>query len=200
MMEVDTRRPRLELGDHVCAFYCGVAERDQVLLPFLQAGLLDDARCICVVHETTPTEVLEALGGSVDVAARLESQQLTVIPSTEAYLRGGYFSAAEMLEFYEDYVRTATEQGATARITGEGAFALGGAPGVEELMDYESELNRFVGQYPQIILCLYDLHLFGGRMMVDMLKTHPKLMLGGMLIENPHYLPPDEYRAARLSL
>jgi hypothetical protein len=30
-------------------------------------------------------------------------------------------------------------------------------------------------------------------MMLDLLRTHPKLLLGGLVIENPHYLTPDEY-------
>jgi hypothetical protein len=34
-------------------------------------------------------------------------------------------------------------------------------------------------------------------MMVDLIKTHPKLLLGGLLIDNPHYLSPDEFRATR---
>jgi hypothetical protein len=47
------------------------------------------------------------------------------------------------------------------------------------------------------VLCLYDLAHFGGSMLVDVLRTHPKLLLGGMIIENPHYLTPNEFRALR---
>jgi hypothetical protein len=54
-----------------------------------------------------------------------------------------------------------------------------------------------VKRHPQMILCLYDLDLFGGSMIIDLLKTHPKIMLGGMVIENPHYLTPDEFLADR---
>ena len=43
---------------------------------------------------------------------------------------------------------------------------------------------------------LYDLDVFGGGILVDLLKTHPKLLLGGMLLENPrHALSPDEFVA-----
>jgi hypothetical protein len=48
-----------------------------------------------------------------------------------------------------------------------------------------------------VILCLYDLNAFGGGILVDQLATHPKILLGGMLFENPHYLSPDEFRATR---
>ena len=76
-------------------------------------------------------------------------------------------------------------------------WALRDASGVEELVGYESELNRFMPKYPQLMLCLYDLKRFGGGIVVDMLKTHPKLLLGGMLLENPYYLSPDEFLAVR---
>ncbi len=48
-----------------------------------------------------------------------------------------------------------------------------------------------------MILCLYDLELFGGGIIVDVLKTHKKLLLGGLVLENPHYLTPDEFLATR---
>jgi hypothetical protein len=41
---------------------------------------------------------------------------------------------------------------------------------------------------------MYDLERFGGGVVVDLLKTHPKLLLGGVLIDNPHALTPDEFR------
>ena len=50
-----------------------------------------------------------------------------------------------------------------------------GMPRSKDLAEYESELNRFVPRYPQVIVCLHDLLVF----------------------ENPHYLSPDEYRSAK---
>jgi len=34
-------------------------------------------------------------------------------------------------------------------------------------------------------------------MVLDVLKTHPKAMLGGMVINNPYYLEPDDFLASR---
>ena len=53
-------------------------------------------------------------------------------------------------------------------------------------------MNRFLPLYPQVILCLYDLERFGGSIVVDLVKIHPKLLLSGMIVENPHSLTPDE--------
>jgi hypothetical protein len=34
---------------------------------------------------------------------------------------------------------------------------------------------------------------------LDILRTHPKLLLNGLVAENPHYLSPDDHIAARLA-
>jgi len=36
-------------------------------------------------------------------------------------------------------------------------------------------------------------------MLVEVLHTHPKVLLDGTVIDNPHYLPPREYPAPSLS-
>jgi hypothetical protein len=82
-------------------------------------------------------------------------------------------------------------------VTGEAGWLLEGPPVAEEFIDFESQLNNSAPRYPQVILCLYDLERFGGGMLVDILKTHKKLLLGGLVVENPHYLTPDEFRATR---
>ena len=43
----------------------------------------------------------------------------------------------------------------------------------------------------------YDLELFGTSMLVDVLKTHPKVLVGSMVLDNPEYLTPDQYLATR---
>ena len=64
-------------------------------------------------------------------------------------------------------------------------------------IDYESQLNEFAPRYPQVIMCLYDLDWFGGQILVDILKTHPKVLMGSTILENLHYLEPDEFLASR---
>ena len=71
---------------------------------------------------------------------------------------------------------------------------------VSDLMGYESELNRIMSNFPQVNLCLYDLTRCSGDLIMDVLKTHPKALLGGMVIDNPYYLDPDEFLASRPGL
>ena len=190
---------QVNAGDHICAFYVGLEERDQVLLPYLREGLRAGDKVICVVDASEPSEVLASIGPDIDVDGCIASQQFELRPSSEAYLPEGSFSTGDMLEFWNASVGAALGEGGYrfARTVGEMTWALRDAPGVEELVGYESELNRFMPKYPQLILCLYDLKRFGGGIVVDMLKTHPKLLLGGMLLDNPYYLSPDEFLAVR---
>jgi hypothetical protein len=104
-----------------------------------------------------------------------------------------------MIAFWDTAVAGAVSDGSFqfARSVGEMTWSLRDMPGVDELARYESELNRFMPRYPQMILCLYDIDQFGGGIVVDMLKTHPRVLLGGMVLENAFYLSPDEFAATR---
>ena len=187
-------------GDHVCAFYRGRRARDEILLPFLAEGLRAGEKCMCVVDTSSSRALCASLGGEPDVARHVAEHRLEVFTSKEAYLMEGRFSPASILEFWGRAIAAALgpEEFTFVRVVGEMTWALRGLPGSEELFAYEAELNRFAVRYPQVMLCLYDLERFGGEILVDVLKTHPKILVDGFVIENPYYLDPDEFFAARV--
>lgn len=39
---------------------------------------------------------------------------------------------------------------------------------------------------------MYDLAKFGGAVVIDIMRTHPIIIIGGILQENPFFVPPDE--------
>ncbi|MGB8406426.1 MAG: MEDS domain-containing protein [Mycobacterium sp.] len=184
----------LEPGDHVCAFYPSVAERNEILIPYLQEGLEAGDKCICIVSDDT---TLDTDFDSVSSFSQF-GDQLAVDRSGDTYLRGGWFSPERMLEFWDSGISQAMDDGFTfARGAGEMTWALQNMPGVEDLVTYESELNAFLKKYPAVIVCLYELGRFSGEMLVEVLKTHPKVILGGIVLENPYYLDHTEYLATR---
>jgi hypothetical protein len=67
--------------------------------------------------------------------------------------------------------------------------------GPANLVSYESELNRFVPRYPQALLCLYDLGRFRGDLLIDIMRTHPMVLMGSTVLENLYYVPPDKLAA-----
>jgi hypothetical protein len=45
---------------------------------------------------------------------------------------------------------------------------------------------------------MYDIDQFGGGALMNLVMTHPRMLMRGMLIENPYYLTPDEVLAKAL--
>ncbi len=139
---------RLDAGDHVCAFYFGTDEPDKVLIPFLQAGLQGGEKCIAVVDHPDPPEMAARLGDHAE--AYVASKQLVLEKSAATYLRGGAFSTADMIAYYEELVSEAIADGYPfARLTGEAGWVLEGPPGAEEFINYESQLNSFARGTPR---------------------------------------------------
>ena len=185
-------------GDHICAFYRGRAQRDDVIVPFLREGILAGDKCICVMDDPDTERVLAPLSDGLDIEVPMRTGQLDLLCSDRAYLPSGYFAPDEMLEFWERGVGAAVRQAGYTfvRAAGEMTWALRDLPGVEHLVTYEARLNRFLPRYPQVVLCLYDLERFtDGLVLMELLRTHPKVLLSGQLLDNPWYTEPDDYLA-----
>jgi len=182
-------------GDHICAFYRGPAQRDEVLLPYQREGILAGDKVICVMDDPDVEQVTKPLSLVLDVEASVSSGQLDLLRSDNAYIPDGTFCLDRMLDFWEAGVGGAVRRSGYSfvRAVGEMTWALRDLPGVGDLVRYEARLNRFLPRYPQVILCLYDLERFtDGQVLMELLRTHPKVLMSGQLLENPWYVEPDD--------
>ena len=180
-------------GSHVCAFYRGDSDRDQLLTAYLGAGLTAGDKCICVVDSAYTAKRLESLTRAAGKPGPGDGQLDIHLPET-TYLAGGEFTPSDMLTFWTNGMTSAALEGYSFyRLVGEMTWALRDAPGVEHLVGYESELNRVTSSYPVVVLCLYDLDRFSGEVVVNIVKTHPQVLVRGILVENPYYVGPDEF-------
>jgi MEDS: MEthanogen/methylotroph, DcmR Sensory domain len=187
----------VQAGDHICAMSRG-AERDNMLASFLEAGLRTGDKCICVLDAARPESLLAELDDP-QARERLERRQLELVDFQSAYPDSGSFVPDRMVEFWEHSVQSALEGGEYRffRAAGEMTWALRDMPGLDQLATFESEVNRFMPRYPQVYLCVYDIERFSGEQLLDMLRTHPKVLLGAMVFDNPYYVEPDEFLALR---
>lgn len=140
MTETTIAGPGLQLsnGDHVCVF-CRGGERDELLVPFLTAGVSAGDRCLAVVDTSEPEELLDALGTAGGAAHRAD--QLTVLASRDVYLTDRGFDMDGMLDFYGAELRGVAEGRSgydCIRTAGEMTWALRDIPGVEDLLAYEA--------------------------------------------------------------
>jgi len=186
-----------QFGDarHVCAFFHSREEEYRVLLPFIKAGFECGDRAFHVVDPRLREEHLRRLtAGGIDVAGSKPSGQLKLCGWHEAHVQGGRFDKNRMLTFLEEALEDGTRQGfRLSRSIGHMEWALEGLPGVEDLVEYEARLNYMLPRFKDPVICVYDLNKFGGAIVVDILRTHPMVIIGGTLQENPFYVPPDRF-------
>jgi hypothetical protein len=126
------------------------------------------------------------------------ADRLEVLDFSETYLRNGRFSVHEWFEFLDRDLSGAhsVESRPVARGAGEMTWSLqSDCPGVDGLWSYEAMVNRFQPLCSQILLCLYDVERFGGDVLIDALRTHPKVIADDLLVDNPYYLEPEELLA-----
>ena len=138
-----------------------------------------------------PQEVLARLGHHVDLDRLVEKGQLELATPAGAYLRTGKFAPDDMFSFWKE-AATAAEAAdyGIARAVGEMPRELD-ADGRRQFIGYEAQLTGFIAGLPALILCLYDLRLSGAEVLMDVLRTHPMVVVDGMLHDNPYYVPPD---------
>jgi len=177
---------------HLCGFFRGSEERDDIVFPFLREGLRCGDKCLCAFEAADHDALQAEVNGQIEVAST--GNQLDIVLPSDVYLGRGDFSVPDMLGYWDTWAATSLAGGgfSSVRVVGEMTWAVTEVIGSVNLVRYESELNRFVPRYPQVMLCLYDLDRFSGDLFVDILKTHPKVLMGSTVLENRYYVPPDE--------
>jgi DNA-binding CsgD family transcriptional regulator len=184
-------------GTHVCALYSGPAERDSLLFPFLREGLREGDKCLCLLDDAEPASVRDRVASRQNCYSRRESEQLEVDRASDVYRRSGRFSVEQMRSFLSGRLTQAAESRfPLLRAVGEMSWVLPQPEAAEDFFIYESAVNQIIEDKAAVFMCLYDLQRCGVSTLVDVLKTHPKVLLDGMVLENPSYLTPTDYLAA----
>ena len=180
---------------HVCAFFHSKEEEYKVLLPFIKEGFEQGDRAFHIVdpddHRPEHLRRLEQAGIAVAEAER--KGQLEVRRWQDAYMREGHFDQNRMLGLIKEVLQGGKAQGYRNHPAGrQHGVGLGGPPGVDDIVEYETRLNHVLPKYDEPSCCTYDLPRFGASVVMDIMRTHPMVIIGGILQENPFFVPPDE--------
>jgi hypothetical protein len=180
---------------HVCGFFHSQEEEYRVLLPLTKEGFERGEKVFQIVdpeHRPERVRRLEEVG--VSPAAARRPGQVEIRAWEDAHLRGGHFDKEAMMTLLEDTLRCAKADGfGQTRVWANMEWALREFPGVEDLVEYETRVNYFLPRYDNLVVCTYDLTKFGASIVMDVLRTHPLVIIGGFLHENPFFVPPDEF-------
>ncbi len=179
-------------GAHICSIHGSEEEHRFLLAPFLRRGLKRGEKVLYVADEHPPELILSYISGEgTDGEAAVRSGQLEIVSSEDTYLAGGRFDPEAVAGLLRKAARRAREEGYPClRLTGEMGWALRGLPGSERLMEYEALLNALVREEGIIALCQYDRRRFPARLLLEVLATHPLVVIGEEAWENSFYLDP----------
>ncbi len=180
---------------HICAFFHSPDEEYPALLPFIKEGLDRGEKAFHVVDPNLRKNHLRHLeSAGIDAGQAELSGQLELRNWHDAYLRDGHFDQNRMLALLQSVLDEAREQGfPLTRLVAHMEWALEDRPGVNDIVEYETRLNFFLHRYRDPIVCVYDLAQFGADTVIDIMRTHPMVIIGGVLQENPFFVPPEDF-------
>lgn len=62
-----------------------------------------------------------------------------------------------------------------------------------EWVEYEMRLNSVLPNYDDPVICTFDANLLTVPHAIDILRTHPMVIIGGVLVENSFFTRPQEF-------
>ena len=186
---------QLDETRHVCAFFNSEDEEYRVLLPFIKDGFRCGHKAIHIVNTGQLQAHLQRLAEvGIDAAAAQQSGQLDLCINTEVYLPNGRFDQDHMISAFEQLASDKSrEQYPLSRICCRMDWAVEDQSCVDDVIEFESRVNDVWSRHEDAVICTYHMKQFSGDAVIDIMRTHPMVIIGGILQRNPFYIPPDEF-------
>jgi DcmR-like sensory protein len=176
-------------------FFNNDDEEYRVLLPFIKDGFECGDKAVHVVNPDQRHDHLQRLArAGINPEAAEQCGQLEVRISTEAYLRDGRFDQDRMLAAFEQMASGNAAGGfPLSRICCRMDWAVEDRSYIDDLVEFESRVNHVWRRHDDAVICTYHLGKFGGDAVIDIMRTHPMIIIGGLLQQNPFFVPPEEF-------
>jgi hypothetical protein len=186
---------QLDQTRHVCAFFNSTDEEYRVLLPFIRDGFQCGHKAIHVVNPDQRLDHLRRLAdGGIDAAEAQQSGQLDLRINSEVYLPDGRFDADRMISAFEQLASGNPGEGyPLSRICCRMDWTVKDQSHVDDVIEFESRVNDVWRRHEDAVICTYHLGQFRGDEVIDIMRTHPMVIIGGILQENPFFVPPSEF-------
>jgi signal transduction histidine kinase len=187
---------RVGPSDHLCMSYHTQQEELAAAVPFIRCGLDRREQCVYIAAEDSRPAVLDAMhSGGITVGTPADTSALSIVGAAETYQRGGSFEPDRMLGWIRERTAAARQMGFSAfRLVGEMTCVVGPAGlEVERLAEYEAKLNDLLHEQPTSALCVYERRRFAGDVIREVIATHPLVIVGTTVCQNPLFVAPSEY-------
>jgi hypothetical protein len=111
------------------------------------------------------------------------------------YVRDHRFDQDAVLASVEKIIQSAADAGyVRTKLVGHHMdWLFHDKPAVKNLVEYEALLNGLLAKYHDPVVCNYDSSKFGAAVVLDIMRTHPLVIIGGVLRENPFFVTPEQF-------
>jgi hypothetical protein len=166
-----------------------------VLLPFMKDSFDHGDKAIHVVNPDQRDDHLRRLAAAgIDTGAAERRGQFELQSNTDTYLRDGGFDQDRMLAAFERLASGNANHGfPLSRIVCRMDWTAESRVFVDNVIEFESRVNDLWRRHDDAVICTYHLAQFSGAAVVDILRTHPMVILGGILHRNPFFVPPEQF-------
>jgi len=178
---------------HVCAFFRNDDDHYRTLMPFITEGLERGEKAVHILDPQRRADHLSRLAAAgIDPVTAQLNRQLELREWSEVHLQDGFFDRDRTIRLIADIRRRSADQGfPRARFVTHMEWAVESGTDLDALLEYEATTNLRPLEDP--VVCVYDLRKFRADAVVDVMRTHPMIIIGGILQQNPFYLPPEEF-------
>ncbi|MDP9394978.1 MAG: MEDS domain-containing protein [Actinomycetota bacterium] len=176
----------VEDGKHICGFYREREERNAIVLHFLETALARGESCVAAVDD----------GGepALERLAQRYGELLTLLTPEDAYIPDGEFDLQRAIASWDRIVADlcAANDDAPLRAVDDHTWLSKLPPDSPDFLTFESLLNGFLPRSRATGLCLYDVDSFDSDVIVSVLRTHPRVLMRGSVIDNAFCVPPEQ--------
>jgi hypothetical protein len=174
----------LPRGAHACHLFSTAGEQKQILLPFCQQGLKrNEFVSLTASADTIDDWQLELQAYGIDVQAERERGALMIKAIGEP---SEHFNPVRQARNLWRMVQPMLERFPAARLLRAQPWSAE-ALTIEDLCHFELTKNLLFQDTDVCSVCQYDLSHHSPQAIHTALRTHPLVILDGMLRENPFY-------------
>jgi signal transduction histidine kinase len=193
-LEVELRG--LNFGDHACLLYDSGSPADDwaTIVPYFKEGLARGERCHLVIREPDePQRLMQLLSDAgLDVDRCVERRALLFDTDDRFGFVHGRFEAQAELEAVESVVQKSLADGFSGlRCCGQIPHARDGRIVDERAwIEFEARLNEVMPSKRLVTVCRYDVRRCAPSFIRELLRIHPRAVLGPLVCPCTYYEPP----------
>lgn len=173
-------------GAHLAVLCAEPGERQALLTAYLAGAVRRGEGAVCVTPEDAP----QLRDRVARVAGEVASAAVEVVPTAGSYLHEGRFSGTFMAGWLAGLTAAAPIGSDAPRLCIAGVLDWVeqlDAAGFDELFRYESTLNLLAPASRHSLVCFYDLTRLPAAEIVNVMRSHPHLVVSGQVWESPFY-------------